>query len=210
MPRYEPRAWQIKAMARWIEHGHRGIISVVTGGGKTIFALSCIAELRPDTTLIVVPTAALLEQWWDEAASYFDIPLDAIHVITGNRHSAEWRSCLRGLDIQMITVTVYRRKDGTIAHEIDGSLTVAKENLGFFRYSASDRSIRIPSTVPLELEGQIRVEDPYGAIGEWIASRSEDGLWLTKLAGDPGFPHNEMLQLLRTSSGILTSHSPRS
>lgn len=70
-------------MARWREHHHRGIVSVVTGGGKTVFALSCIAELRPDTTLIVVPTAALLEQWWDEAASYFDIPLDAINVITG-------------------------------------------------------------------------------------------------------------------------------
>jgi superfamily II DNA or RNA helicase len=70
-------------MARWVESGHRGIISVVTGGGKTVFALSCIAELRPDTTLIVVPTAALLEQWWDEAASYFDIPLEAINVITG-------------------------------------------------------------------------------------------------------------------------------
>jgi superfamily II DNA or RNA helicase len=83
MPRHKPRAWQEKAMTRWIAHGYRGIISVVTGGGKTVFALSCIAHLRPDTTLIVVPTAALLEQWWDEAASYFDIPLEAIHVITG-------------------------------------------------------------------------------------------------------------------------------
>ena len=85
----------------------------------------------------------------------------------------------------MITVTVYRRKDGTIAHEIDGSSTVAKENLGFFRYSAGDRLIRIPAAVPLELEGQVRVEDPYGAVGTWIASRSEDGLWLTKETGRP-------------------------
>jgi|SRR5579884_1736735 len=84
MPRHTPRAWQIKALAKWTETGHRGIISVVTGGGKTVFALSCIAELRPDTTLIVVPTAALLEQWWDEAANYFDIPLDAINIISGS------------------------------------------------------------------------------------------------------------------------------
>lgn len=70
-------------MKRWVGANHRGIISVVTGSGKTIFALSCIADLRPDTTLIVVPTAALLEQWWEEAAFYFDIPLEEIHVIRG-------------------------------------------------------------------------------------------------------------------------------
>jgi hypothetical protein len=97
---------------------------------------------------------------YNQAVSFLQfIPRSVLVVV--NRHSAEWSSCFRGLDVQMITVTVYQRKDGTIAHEIDGSLTVAKENLGFFRYSASDRSIRIPSTVPLELEGQIRVEDPW-------------------------------------------------
>jgi len=83
MPKYLPRAWQVEAMKRWVAAGHRGIISVVTGGGKTVFALSCVAELRPDTTLVVVPTEALLEQWWEEAAFYFDIPLEAVHVIRG-------------------------------------------------------------------------------------------------------------------------------
>jgi superfamily II DNA or RNA helicase len=81
MPIFTPRAWQIEAMKRWIAARHRGIISVVTGGGKTIFALSCIAQLRPDTTLIVVPTAALLEQWWEEAAFYFSIALEEIHIV---------------------------------------------------------------------------------------------------------------------------------
>jgi superfamily II DNA or RNA helicase len=85
MPKYEPRAWQIEAMRRWIAAGHRGIISVVTGGGKTIFALSCIAERRPDTTLIVVPTAALLEQWWEEVAAYFSLSLEEIHIVRGAR-----------------------------------------------------------------------------------------------------------------------------
>ncbi len=68
-------------MKRWIANDHRGIISVVTGGGKTIFAISCVAQLRPDTTLIVVPTAALLEQWWEEAAFYFGIQLEEINVV---------------------------------------------------------------------------------------------------------------------------------
>lgn len=72
-------------MQRWIAAGHRGIIGVVTGGGKTVFALSCIAELRPDTTLIVVPTAALLEQWWEEAADYFSLSLEEVHIVRSAR-----------------------------------------------------------------------------------------------------------------------------
>ena len=72
-------------MAEWDRAGHRGIISVVTGGGKTVFALSCIDRIRPAATLIVVPTAALLDQWWAEAATYFDLDLDEINVITGSK-----------------------------------------------------------------------------------------------------------------------------
>lgn len=83
MPILPPRAWQIEAMRRWVAADHRGIISVVTGGGKTVFALSCVAELRPDTTLVVVPTAALLDQWWEEAAFYFSISLEEIHIVRG-------------------------------------------------------------------------------------------------------------------------------
>ena len=49
-----------------------------------MFALSCIDRIRPLATLIVVPTAALLEQWWEEAASYFDLDLDEINIITGS------------------------------------------------------------------------------------------------------------------------------
>lgn len=49
-----------------------------------MFALSCIDHLKPDATLIVVPTTALLEQWWEEATSYFDLELDEVNIITGN------------------------------------------------------------------------------------------------------------------------------
>lgn len=59
-------------------------MSVVTGGGKTVFALSCIDKIRPTATLIVVPTAALLDQWWEEAASYFDLNLDEINIVSRN------------------------------------------------------------------------------------------------------------------------------
>lgn len=84
MPKLAPRGWQVEALEAWEAKGNRGIVSVVTGGGKTIFALSCIEKIRPIATLIVVPTNALLEQWWEEAANYFDLALDDINVITGS------------------------------------------------------------------------------------------------------------------------------
>lgn len=83
MPKLTPRGWQVEAFEKWERADYRGIVSVVTGGGKTVFALSCIDRIRPVATLIIVPTTALLEQWWEEAASYFDLDLDEINLITG-------------------------------------------------------------------------------------------------------------------------------
>ena len=84
MPKLTPRGWQIEALVEWERADHRGIVSVVTGGGKTVFALSCIDRIQSVATLIIVPTAALLEQWWEEAASYFDLDLDEINIVTGS------------------------------------------------------------------------------------------------------------------------------
>jgi superfamily II DNA or RNA helicase len=84
MPKLPLRDWQREAMARWRAADHRGIVSVVTGGGKTVFALSCIDHLQPDTTVVVVPTVALLDQWWSEASAYFDLELDEVHIVRGN------------------------------------------------------------------------------------------------------------------------------
>lgn len=123
-------------------------------------------------------------------------------VVVANRSSYEWSTCFKGLDVQMLTVSVYQRNDGQVAHEIDGSLFVVRENLGFFRYSAIDRSLRLPLAFT-EAEGQIQIEDPFGISGTWIVTRAEDAVWLTKEIGDPGLPHNEMLQILRTSTGKL-------
>lgn len=77
------RAWQQGALDAWRQAGDRGIVEVVTGGGKTILALACVAALKPATTLIVVPTLALLDQWWEEVANYFGLALDEVNVVTG-------------------------------------------------------------------------------------------------------------------------------
>lgn len=84
MPKLPLRDWQKEAMSQWIAADHRGIVSVVTGGGKTVFALSCIDRIKPETTLVIVPTVALLDQWWSESAGYFDLELDEVHIVRGN------------------------------------------------------------------------------------------------------------------------------
>ncbi len=66
IPKVKPLVWQQKALSCWKEH-MRGVVRVVTGGGKTIFAQFCIGkfkDIHPDgRVIIVVPTAALLDQW---------------------------------------------------------------------------------------------------------------------------------------------------
>lgn len=78
------REWQTRALEKWRDLGRKGIVSVVTGGGKTVFALACIEESQADTALVVVPTLALLDQWWAESASFLGLALDDIHIVKGN------------------------------------------------------------------------------------------------------------------------------
>ena len=79
------RKWQIKALAAWREGGRKGIVSAVTGGGKTVLALACIDRAPEQTVLIVVPTLPLLEQWWEEVTSYFGLALDDVHIVSGSK-----------------------------------------------------------------------------------------------------------------------------
>lgn len=63
---YQPREWQITALNRWLVD-LRGVVSVVTGGGKTFFAQLCILEFLKKYShgriIIIVPTISLLDQW---------------------------------------------------------------------------------------------------------------------------------------------------
>ena len=62
------REWQEAAFPLWWER-KRGIVKVVTGGGKTVFAIHCskkyLEENSNNTIFIVVPSIALLDQWYE-------------------------------------------------------------------------------------------------------------------------------------------------
>ena len=62
------REWQAKAFPLWWAK-KRGIVKVVTGGGKTVFAIHCLTkyleENKNHSIFIVVPSIALLDQWYE-------------------------------------------------------------------------------------------------------------------------------------------------
>lgn len=169
--------------------------------GHVVPQLRCFRYGDPLSSSANLLCDAIPQMDYSRAVSFLQFVPRSVLVVV-NRASTEWRSCFRGLDVQMLTLSVYRRGDGQIAHELDGGLLVVKENLGFFRYSAIDRSLRLPLTFA-DLEERIQIEDPFGVMGSWIVSRTEEAVWLTKEMGDPGLPHNELLQILRTANGSL-------
>ncbi len=66
------RPYQREAVDRWRENGHRGILEMATGTGKTITAIACIDEIlklhenTPCLVVIACPNKHLIDQWADK------------------------------------------------------------------------------------------------------------------------------------------------
>ena len=84
----EPRPWQHECVEKWRKKKGRGTVKVVTGAGKTLFALF-VAELLQNTEdkdlhlAIVVPTIVLMHQWYDAILEHGNIPPEAIGRLGG-------------------------------------------------------------------------------------------------------------------------------
>lgn len=88
-----PRAWQSEALDSW-KTKLRGIASVVTGGGKTTFALMCMEFFRnkypSGRFVIVVPTQALLDQWYVSLREDLLVPATEIATFSGEGRPEEF------------------------------------------------------------------------------------------------------------------------
>lgn len=88
----EPRAWQVEALDKW-RRQMKGVVSVVTGGGKTVFAELCISDFLVThdrgQVVVIVPTIALLDQWFVSLQEDFRLPPEAIGVFGGKERSRE-------------------------------------------------------------------------------------------------------------------------
>lgn len=82
-----PRRWQIEAVEAW-DKGLTGIARVVTGGGKTVFSFLCLkrffTEYPDGKAVIVVPTIALLDQWFVDISDATDIDESEIACYSGS------------------------------------------------------------------------------------------------------------------------------
>lgn len=87
--RYDLRSWQESALDAWRAEGRRGIVEVVTGGGKTVFAEACILsalDAHPSLrVVIVVPTIALVDQWYVSLQEELSVEPHDIAVFAGGR-----------------------------------------------------------------------------------------------------------------------------
>lgn len=95
---YALQPWQQDALEAWKTAGistkenRHGVAEVFTGAGKTIFAMSCMADAQSIMTdlrfAIVVPTRAIALQWQKTLAKGFDLdPADIGLRMSGKRSS---------------------------------------------------------------------------------------------------------------------------
>lgn len=123
--------------------------------------------------------------------------------VVSNRADATWTATLGALDAQHLTLSVYRNSEGQAVHELEGRLTYRVESLGFAQFSAVDNSLRLARSWGLA-EGTVRIVDQFGNPGEWTVRRESEAIWVSKAKGPALIPHNEYVQIVRSSDGDLS------
>ncbi len=66
----EPRPYQQEAIEEWRRANHCGVVVLPTGAGKSLVAQMAIEQVKR-STLVVVPTLDLMNQWYDLLLSCF-------------------------------------------------------------------------------------------------------------------------------------------
>ena len=121
--RLEPRTWQKQALNIWLP-GMQGVVSVVTGGGKTVFAFLCVQAFRKlhpvGRVFIVVPTMTLLDQWRVDLQEDFGVPSEEIACFSSQEMAGH--ACA----INLLVINTARRKIQRIARD-PGSFLIVDE-----------------------------------------------------------------------------------
>ena len=91
------RDYQLNALSSWNKANNRGCIVLPTGSGKTVIGVKAI-EMVNASSLVIVPTIDLMDQWTSVLTKYFSQHSDTIEI--GNLGGGSD-------DIQAITVSTY-------------------------------------------------------------------------------------------------------
>jgi len=89
---HKPMKHQMNALRQWVAAKRRGVVVMPTGSGKTFFAMLAM-QLVGRSTLVVVPTIDLLQQWAHQLEEAFQCP---VGMLGGGSHN-----------ILPVTVTTY-------------------------------------------------------------------------------------------------------
>jgi superfamily II DNA or RNA helicase len=90
----EPRPYQSEALAAWRKAGLRGVVVLPTGAGKTAVAVRAMERVGR-SALVVVPTLALLKQWYSVLQDAFGAGV-TVGLLGGGYH-----------EVTPLTVTTY-------------------------------------------------------------------------------------------------------
>jgi superfamily II DNA or RNA helicase len=100
----------------------RGVVSVVTGAGKTVFAEMCMVTFQerfPNGRVIVlVPTLALLDQWFLSLRDELGVPEEDMALYSGESHPPV------PLTVNIMVLNTARDHIGRVAGGIDSFLIV--------------------------------------------------------------------------------------
>jgi hypothetical protein len=168
--------------------------------------LRCFRFGEPEETCITSLCRAFSGIDRGQAQSLLRYVPRAVVVVTNSRNP-DWDEALQALDIQQLTISVFKDYQGETAHEVEGSLHVLKESIGFANYSPTDNSLRLPKSCGLPI-GRLQIEDPDGVISTWIVRESGNGIWITKERGVPMLPEVNYLQIIRTFDGRISLRLP--
>ncbi len=127
--------------------------------------------------------------------------------VVGNLPDPTWTTALHALDVQHLTVSIYRDRNGRSAHEVDGLLTVRSESLGFARYSAIDNCLRIPKGCGLPV-GNVQIVDQFGNLAHWTIRENAGVLWICKDRGPALIEHESYVQIIRSFEGRISIRPP--
>lgn len=123
--------------------------------------------------------------------------------VVGNLPDPVWTTKLNAVDVQHLTVSVYKDRNGKSAHEVEGRLTVRTESLGFARFSSIDNCLRIPKGCGL-VEGDIQIVDQFGNLANWTTREKAGTMWISKNRGPALIPHDSYVQIIRSFDGRIS------
>lgn len=186
-----------KSLSHWF------VVEVELAGhsfdGHVLPQVRCFRFGEPEESCVTSLARAFTSITRDQAASILRYIPRYVAVVS-NLPDVEWTKSLRALDVQHLTVSVYRDRNGRTAHEVEGRLIARTESLGFAQFSAIDKCLRINKGCGLPV-GNIQIVDQFGNLSPWTVREDSGVLWVTKDRGPTLLEHNGYVQIIRAFDG---------